>query len=189
METLSVQAPTNDTAIADATARASTVLPPIRQLSHLATRTNDMEAVRKFYEDFLCLPMTVSMVADFDVVTNAKSNYLHCFFQLDDKSSIAFFQFEDGFRGDAFPRTSDGYERHLALRVDRIEDVETYKQRAIHFGVEHFIVDHDDFYSLYLLDPDGEQLEITWHKPSLEQIVSAGEAHQILEDWLKNLKH
>jgi len=62
-----------------------------------------MEAVRRFYEDFLGLPMVTSLVADFDVVTKAKSNYIHCFFQLADGSCIAFFQFEGGFRHDPLP--------------------------------------------------------------------------------------
>jgi glyoxylase I family protein len=156
----------------------------LRQLSHTATRTRDMEAVRKFYEDFLGLPMVTSMVADFDAVTQAPSNYIHCFFQLADGSCVAFFQFEDGYRDEAHPRSSDPYERHLALRVDDIETVEAYKKRADEFGIDSFIVDHDDFYSLYLLDPDGEQVEVTWHKPSLEALVDPDAAHKQLADWL-----
>lgn len=157
----------------------------LRQLSHTATRTSDMGAVRKFYEDFLGLPMVTSLVADFDAVTNAKSNYIHCFFQLDDGSCIAFFQFEDGYRDDAFPRTSDPYERHLALRVDSKDDVEKMAQRANDSNIEHFVVDHDDFYSLYLLDPDGEQIEVTWHKPSFDVLIDSEKAHHILNDWLE----
>jgi glyoxylase I family protein len=156
----------------------------LRQLSHTATRTRDMEATRKFYEDFLGLPMVTTMVADFDAVTNAASNYIHCFFQLADGSCVAFFQFEDGYRDEPHPRSPDPYERHLALRVDDIETVTGYEERAKEFGIDAFIVDHDDFYSLYLLDPDGVQVEVTWHKPSLDALLDEQAAHKILSDWL-----
>lgn len=163
-------------------------LPKIKQVSHIATRTHDIEAVRIFYEDFLGLPMTVSLVADYDAVTEAKSNYLHCFFQLHDGSSIAFFMFEDGYRDQAFPRTSDAYERHLALRVDQKADVDAYQRRADEFGIKNFVIDHDDFYSVYVQDPDGEQIEISWHKPSLDNIIAAGDARAVFDKWLKDAR-
>lgn len=128
--------------------------------------------------------MVTTLVADFDVVTKAKSNYIHCFFQLAGGSCIAFFQFEDGFRDEAFPRSSDPYERHLALRVDEKESVDQFSKRATSLGIGNFIVNHDDFYSLYLLDPDGEQVEVTWHKPSYDGIINPGVAHRVLTNWL-----
>lgn len=160
----------------------------VRQLSHTATRTKDMEATRVFYEDFLGLPMITSLVADFDAVTNDTSNYIHCFFQLADGSAVAFFQFEDGYRDDVFPRTSDPYERHLALRVDTKEVVEDFQRKANERGLQNFIIDHDDFYSLYLHDPDGDQIELAWHKPSLEQLVDPEKARRVLKDWLAAAK-
>jgi glyoxylase I family protein len=164
--------------------RASDGKTALRQLSHTATRTRDMEATRRFYEDFLGLPMVAAMQADFDVVTNKPSNYIHCFFQLADNSCIAFFQFEDGFRDEPVPHSSDPYERHLAFRVDDKEMVDRYADRAKELGIEAFILDHDDFYSLYVLDPSEEQLEITWHKPSYDLVLNAGEAHRTLQRWL-----
>ena len=164
--------------------RASDGASVLRQLSHTATRTRDMEATRRFYEDFLGLPLVATMLADFDVVTNEPSNYIHCFFQLADKSCIAFFQFEEGFRDDPAPHSSDPYERHLAVRVDDKEMVDRYADRAKNLGIEAFIVDHDDFYSLYSLDPNGEQLEVTWHKPSYDLLLDADAAHRTLERWL-----
>jgi glyoxylase I family protein len=156
----------------------------LRQLSHTATRTRDMEAIRRFYEDFLGLPMVAAMPADFDVVTNKPSNYIHCFFQLADNSCIAFFQFEDGFRDDPVPHSGDPYEHHLALRVDDKETVDRYADRAKKLGLEAFILDHDDFYSLYALDPNGDQVEVTWHKPSYDLLPDADVAHRTLERWL-----
>jgi glyoxylase I family protein len=162
----------------------------LRQLSHTATRVRDMEATRRFYEDFLGMPMVTTMVAAFDVVTNKPSNYIHCFFQLADNSCIAFFQFEEGFRDEPLPHSSDPYERHLALRVDDKAAIDRYADRAKEFGIEAFIVDHDDFYSLYLLDPDQDRLELTWHKPSFDDLLDMDVAHHTLENWLaKAAKH
>ena len=95
--------------------RASDGKTALRQLSHTATRTRDMEATRRFNEDFLGLPMVAAMQADFDVVTNKPSNYIHCFFQLADNSCIAFFQFEDGFREQRI-RLRDQSDRHSRNR-------------------------------------------------------------------------
>jgi glyoxylase I family protein len=166
------------------TTRARDGKPTLRQISHTATRTSDMEATRRFYEDFLGLPMVATMLADFDVVTNERSNYIHCFFQLADTSCIAFFQFEEGFRDQPIPHSSDPYERHIAVRVDDKETVDRYADRAKTLGIEAFIVDHDDFYSLYSLDPNGEQVEVTWHKPSYDLLIDADVAHRTLERWL-----
>ena len=56
----------------------------IKQLSHTAVRIMDMRKTRAFYEDLLGLPMISSQIADFDVVTGEKSNYIHCFFEMAD---------------------------------------------------------------------------------------------------------
>jgi catechol-2,3-dioxygenase len=89
---------------------------------------------------------------------------------------------------DPLPRSSDPYERHLALRVDDKENVDQFAKRATSLGIDNFIVDHDDFYSLYLLDPDGEQVEVTWHKPSFDNIINSDEAHRILTNWLSKAR-
>lgn len=157
----------------------------IKQLSHSATRVRDMRATRRFYEDFLGLPMVTTMIANFDVVTKAPSNYVHCFFQLSDGSAIAFFQFEKGYRVDGPPHSSDPYERHMALRVDDKSNVDDLAGKAEQRGIAHFIVDHDDFYSLYLTDPDGDVVEVTWHKPSLDGLINADVASATLEKWFE----
>jgi glyoxylase I family protein len=159
---------------------------PLKQLSHSATRVRDMRATRRFYEEFLGLPMVTTMVADFDVVTKAPSNYVHCFFQLSDGSAIAFFQFEKGYRDEVLPHTSDPYERHMALRVDTKDKVDEFSVKASRLGIANFIVDHDDFYSLYLTDPDADIVEVTWHKPSFDALIDRDTAAKALERWFKS---
>jgi catechol 2,3-dioxygenase-like lactoylglutathione lyase family enzyme len=156
----------------------------LRQVSHLAIRTEQMGAVRSFYEGFLGLPMVTSLVADVDPQTGGPSNYIHCFFQMADGSCIAFFQCGKGLRGPPTSHTSDALERHLALRVDEKEEVDGFLDRAKAFGIEGFVIDHEDFYSFYTYDPDGDCVEITWHKPSISEINDPVAAHRILDQWL-----
>ncbi|MNM83454.1 Glyoxalase-like domain protein [compost metagenome] len=143
-----------------------------------------MEKTRHFYEDILGLPLVSSLVAHFDVVTNEPSNYIHCFFELGDGSAVAFFQFEDGYRDEPFPRISDPYERHTALRADTEENVTKLHEKAVAAGVDCFIVDHDWCYSLYLTDPDGEIVEITAHRPSADEVLDQAGARETLDQWL-----
>jgi catechol 2,3-dioxygenase-like lactoylglutathione lyase family enzyme len=156
----------------------------LKQLSHLAVRTERMPEIRRFYEDFLGLPMVTSLVAEENPADGALTGYIHCFFQLADSSCIAFFQIEKGLMGDPFPRTSDALEHHVALRVDDKASVDAYAERARAFGMEPLIIDHEDFYSVYMPDPDGEMVEVTWHKPSVAEIIDPVAAHRILDDWL-----
>ena len=160
---------------------------PIKQLSHTAVRVMDMRKTRAFYEDLLGLPMISSQIADFDVVTGEKSNYIHCFFEMADGASLAFFQFEEGFRGALAEHTDDPFERHLGLRADSIEYVDDLYLRAKAAGVNCYIVDHDWCYSLYMIDPDGETVEVTLHRPSADVVLDQPDvARERLEHWLAN---
>lgn len=171
-----------------APAAASQLRPGLlRQLSHLAVRTEKMPEIRAFYEDFLGLPMVTSLVADENPGDGMPTNYIHCFFQMADGSCIAFFQVEKGTLGDPFPRTSDALEHHVAMRVDEKATVDLYAARAREFGLEPLVIDHEDFYSVYMPDPDGEMVEVTWHKPSVAKIIDPVAAHRILDDWLAAL--
>jgi hypothetical protein len=66
--------------------------------------------------------------------------------------------------------------------------VDQFATRAKEAQVPNFLVDHDDFYSLYLTDPDGEQVEITWHKPSFQSLADRAAASKLLDDWLSKIK-
>jgi hypothetical protein len=36
-------------------------------------------------------------------------------------------------------------------------------------------------------DPDGEMVEVTWHKPSVAEIIDPVAAHRILDNWLASV--
>src|SRR5260221_8771244 len=70
---------------------------PIRGLHHWAYRCRDAEETRHFYEDLLGLPLTHFIRQDEYVGTTGESveKFAHNFFQMADRSSLAFFDLGD----------------------------------------------------------------------------------------------
>lgn len=160
----------------------------IKMLSHTAIRVRDLGKTREFYEDVLRLPLVSTQVITLEPTTQEQTNYAHIFFELADGSTIAFFQFEDGIRAEMAPHVSDAFERHLALRVNTEEDVLKVYQRYQDLGLETFTVDHDWCFSVYTLDPDGDTIEVTYHRPSADQVLAMPDARALLDEWLAKLK-
>ena len=85
----------------------------IRKLHHNAYRCRDSEETRRFYEDFLGLPLVGTMEIS-ESKTGRDTHTLHTFFRLDDGSHLAFFEsMEMPFE---FKRQHD-YDLHIALEV------------------------------------------------------------------------
>ena len=63
----------------------------LKKLHHNAYRCIDSENTRKFYEDFLGLPLTRAFEIS-ETMTGNKTRVLHTFYALDDSSSLAFFE-------------------------------------------------------------------------------------------------
>ena len=90
----------------------------IQGLHHNAYRCQDAEETRKFYEDFLGLPM-VNAFEIGETKTGRGTNTLHFFFQMQDGSCLAFFESND------FPfefKEQHDYDLHIALEVP-LEDL------------------------------------------------------------------
>ena len=87
----------------------------IKGLHHAAYRCRDSEETRRFYEDFLGLPLANA----FEIVesmTGRKTSVLHSFYRLGDGSCLAFFEAPD--RPFDFVDQHD-FDLHIALEVDR----------------------------------------------------------------------
>lgn len=157
----------------------------IRGWSHVATRVKNLEATRRFYEDLLGLPLVLAHQAtDYPEAPGKTTDYMHAFFELGDGSCIAFFQFADGMHGQMQPHSPDMYERHLAMRVDSMDDIALIGERLRTAGLEALAIEHGAFYSMYVNDPDGDTIEITYHRPIVDKLYLQPDPRAALTRWL-----
>ena len=63
----------------------------IKGLHHNAYRCRDSEETRRFYEDFLGLPLASTLEIR-ETKTGRKTDVLHTFYRMDDGSFLAFFE-------------------------------------------------------------------------------------------------
>src|SRR6187549_2317917 len=94
--------------------------PMIKGLHHNAYRCRDAEETRKFYEDFLGLPLSAALELR-ETKTGRATSTLHIFFMLGDGSFLAFFESPD-MPFDFKPQHD--YDLHIALEVP-YEDLAT----------------------------------------------------------------
>ncbi len=129
----------------------------IKGLHHNAYRCRDSEETRRFYEDFLGLPL----VQAFEI-TETKSgratHTLHSFYRMDDGSCLAFFEAPD--RPFEFKEQHD-YDLHVALEVTR-EDLKRMYEKGKASGIDtRGFADHKFIESIYFRDPNGYVIELT----------------------------
>ena len=96
----------------------------ILKLHHSAYRCKDSEETRKFYEDFLELKL-VKVLEIKNTKTNRSTDVLHTFYQLEDKSCIAFF--EEPATDFNFKDQRD-FDLHIALEVTEKNLHKMYKK-------------------------------------------------------------
>ena len=156
----------------------------IKGLHHNAYRCRDAEETRKFYEDFLGLPLVNAFRIE-QTMTGRKTGgvgVLHVFFQLDDGSSLAFFEaphmpFE-------FKDQHD-FDLHIALEVEP-DVLEAMFERGKREGREvRGISDHKFIRSIYFRDPNGYVIELTAKVPGMERDMDPKQNHarDILNGW------
>ena len=129
----------------------------IQGLHHNAYRCRDSEQTRRFYEDFLGLPLAGALrIAS--TKTGRATDVMHTFFRLGDGSFLAFFEAPD------MPfefRDQHDFDLHIALTVDE-GALGTTMRRAQGAGIDvRGISDHGFIRSIYLRDPNGYVIELT----------------------------
>ena len=128
----------------------------IRKLHHNAYRCRDSEETRRFYEDFLGLPLSGTLEIN-ETKTGRDTKTLHTFYRLDDGSYLAFFEAPD--MPFDFKEQHD-YDLHIALEVDR-SVLEPMMAKGKSAGIDvRGISDHDFIDSIYFRDPNGYVIEL-----------------------------
>jgi len=155
----------------------------IRGLHHNAYRCRDSEETRRFYEDFLGLPLAQSLWIK-ESKSGRRTDTLHTFYRMDDGSCLAFFEAPD------MPfefKPQHDFDLHIALEVAPPALAEMLaKGRAA--GIEtRGISDHGFIDSIYFRDPNGYVIELTVKREDHERAMDPelNRARRTLEDWRK----
>ena len=153
----------------------------IKGLHHNAYRCRDSEATRKFYEDFLGLPLAGTLEIK-ESKSGRKTNTLHTFYRLDDGSYLAFFEAPD--MPFEFKEQHD-YDLHIALEVEpNVLKEMLAKGKAA--GIEtRGVSDHGFIHSIYFRDPNGYVIELAARLPNHDQAMNpaTNSARSKLDRW------
>ena len=153
----------------------------IKKLHHNAYRCRDSEETRKFYEDFLGLPLAEALEIK-ETKTGRKTETLHTFYQLDDGSFLAFFDAPD--RPFEFKEQHD-FDLHIALEVTQ-EDLRRMLEKGKRAGMAtRGISDHGFIDSIYFRDPNGYVIELTAKREGAgrELETAKKDARRALAEW------
>jgi len=157
-------------------------------LHHNAQVTDNMPAVREFYEDIIGMPLVATWCEKTHLFGKERV-YMHCFFEAADGECLAFFQFAgDEDQKEFGPKLPVSPFRHLALKVDQ-ETQDGIKERLEKAGYKEpqmYILNHGYCYSLYVFDPSNMIVEFTVDHPDADKINAdqKAKAHAELKRWL-----
>lgn len=153
----------------------------IQGLHHTAYRCRDSEETRRFYEDFLGLPLTVALEIG-TTKTGRNCAYMHTFYQMDDGSFLAFFEAPE------MPYTFHDwhdFDLHIALEVEREHMMAKFAEGKAQ-GIEtRGVSDHGFIDSVYFRDPNGYVVELTTRKANHDEATDArrNRAREKLAAW------
>ena len=153
----------------------------IKGLHHNAYRCRDSEETRRFYEDFLGLPLADAFEIQV-TKTGRDTKVLHSFYQLGDGSFLAFFEAPD--QPFEFKPQHD-FDLHIALEVDA-ETQKTMFEKGKAAGIEtRGVADHGFIRSIYFRDPNGYVIELSVPAEDVEAYAAqaAAGAHEALARW------
>ena len=156
--------------------------PSVKGLHHAAFRCRDSGETRRFYEDFLGLPL----VEAFEIRrtgTGRAARVLHTFFEMGDGSCMAFFEVPG--RPFEFKNQHD-FDLHMALEVEPSE-LEAKFEQGKTLGIEtRGIADHGFIRSIYFRDPNGYVVELSARKADTVPIATEARtraARAALDEW------
>ena len=149
----------------------------IKGLHHAAYRCQDSEETRRFYEDFLGLPLARAFEIT-ETKTGREAKVLHSFYRMGDGSNIAFFEAP----GSAFDfKEQQDFDLHIALEVAP-EVLESMRAKGLAEGRDvRGPADHGFIRSIYFRDPNGYVVELTARTGAEEECLVA--ARSALAAW------
>ena len=153
----------------------------IKGLHHNAYRCRDSEQTRRFYEDFLGLPLVGALDLG-QTKTGRATHTLHTFYRMDDGSHLAFFESDD--LPFEFKHQHD-FDLHIALEVEP-EVLPRMLARGREQGVEcRGPSDHGMVDSIYFRDPNGYVIELCAKRAEHDALMDPARngARERLQRW------
>jgi catechol 2,3-dioxygenase-like lactoylglutathione lyase family enzyme len=156
----------------------------IKKLNHAAFRCKDAAETVKFYTEVLGLKFSHALGEDHVPSTREYSPHIHIFFEMEDGSSIAFFECPKD-PGNVKDLESPDWIQHFAFEVESEAALLEGKRRLESKGVKVLgPVDHGFLRSIYFFDPSGHRLEFTtWTVERAKYEQFAKDAPKVLEVW------
>ena len=157
-----------------------------KKLHHAAFRCKDARDTVDFYTKVLGLKFAHAMGEDHVPSTGKYSPHVHIFLEMEDGSSIAFFECPND-PGNMKDVESPDWIQHFAFEVESVEALLKAKADMEAKGVKVIgPTNHDDFIeSIYFFDPSGHRLELTVRtehdKVRIKQFEE--EASKVLDLW------
>ena len=132
-----------------------------KKLHHAAFRCKDAAETVEFYTKVLGLKFSHAVGDDHVPSTRRYSPHIHIFFEMEDGSSIAFFECPKD-PGNMKDLESPDWIQHFAFEVESVEVLLESKRRMQAQGIEVVgPTDHGFVQSIYFFDPSGHRLELT----------------------------
>ena len=154
-----------------------------RRLHHTAYVTHDAAATVAFYTEIMGLPLVSTVIDDRIPSTGDPYPYIHIFFEMEDGSTIAFFESLGLPKPSPISHPAYDIFQHLALDVGTKENVDRWLDHLKSKGIEVVgPTDHGIIYSIYFHDPNNIRLEFTaTTDPGWKDCGE--EAQSDVEDW------
>jgi len=153
----------------------------IKGLHHNAYRCRDSEETRRFYEDFLGLPLSHTLEIK-ETLSGRKTETLHTFYRFGAGSYLAFFEAPDM----AFEfKVQHDYDLHIAVEVDQATLEKKFAEGKAR-GIEtRGVSDHGFIHSIYFRDPSGYVIELTMKMPNHDRVMdpASNGARAKLDRW------
>jgi catechol 2,3-dioxygenase-like lactoylglutathione lyase family enzyme len=153
----------------------------IKGLHHNAYRCRDSEQTRKFYEDFLGLPLAGTLRLKL-TKSGRETDTLHTFYEMDNGSYLAFFEAPD--MEFEFKEQHD-FDLHIALEVEH-DTLAPMLEKGKAAGFEsRGIADHHFIDSIYFRDPNGYVIELTAKRANHDEEMNpkTNGAREKLDKW------
>lgn len=163
---------------------------PIQGAHHIAYRCLDAEQTRWFYEDVLGLKLASAFTFNEAPGTGEPIEYMHLFFEMGDGKYLAFFDAPDNAGPRAFER-KHSFDVHIAFEVASEAELLAMQKRIRDHGKTCFgPVEHDFVRSIYMYDPNGIQVEVTYRTAKHDALMEeeARNAAAVMVEWTKRTR-